>query len=534
MKKAMLKKNFIKNIMIELLFISLFFRIVSANPAITDSLNALISVDTKRECIKYNKMIFGQFIEHFHKQIYGGIYDPSSKFSDEKGFRTDVIEALKELHVPVVRWPGGCFASSYHWLDGVGPKRKSSFDKAWRVEDSNQFGTDEFVEWCRKINAEPYICTNAGTGTQEEMSDWVEYCNLTDEGRYAQLRQSNGYRNPHNVKYWSIGNENYGWWEIGAKTVDEWGDFVLESAKMMRSVDPSIQLFAAANYDLDWTLNLIRTAGRQLDYISIHGYYDRLQQKNEPSDYLTCMTKTIIPERQIRRVEQLISIAGFEDKIHIAFDEWNLRSWHHPGHGTNDRPIDEMVAARDKNSLDQTYTMADAVFSACFLNTCLRHAKKVKMANMSPVVNTRGPIHVHSSGIVKRTTFHVLKMYSNLLAPYVVDAYIQSDSLEHKNISFPVFDAIVTCDSDWRRISMMLVNKHPNRSVSCSIVIDGRKIEGSYQTILLSGDSPDVYNDIEHQDNVVPVEHKMTFNRGKVDLPPHSIISWTLSYQVDD
>jgi alpha-N-arabinofuranosidase len=497
-------------------------------------MGAVISIDTNRNRIKYSDMIFGQFIEHFHKQIYGGIFDPESKLSDKDGFRKDVIEALLELQVPVVRWPGGCFVSSYNWLEGVGSDRKPSFDKAWRVEDSNQFGTDEFIQWCRKINAEPYICTNAGTGTPEEMSDWVEYCNLKDEGRYANLRQSNGYRNPHNVKYWSIGNENYGWWEVGAKTVDEWGNFVLESAKMMRNVDPSIQLFAAANYDLDWTLKLVRIAGRQLDYISIHGYYDRLQQKNEPSDYLTCMTKTIIPERQIKRAEQIIAVAGFEDKIHIAFDEWNLRSWHHPGHGRNDRPINEMIAARDKNSLDGTYTMADAVFSACFLNACLRHAKTVKMANMAPVVNTRGPIHVHPDGIVKRTTFHVLKMYSDLLYPYVVDAYIESDSLIHKDVAFPVIDAIVTCDKDREHISMMLINKHPKQIASCVIIVDGRPMEGSYDTILLCGDSPDAYNDIDHPNRVEPFKQTMIFKEGKVELPPHSILNVTLVNRLNE
>ena len=138
--------------------------------------------DTAR--IKYNKMIFGQFIEHFDTQIYGGIYDPGSRFADEDGFRTDVIAALKELKTPVVRWPGGCFVSAYHWKDGVGPERTPVYDKAWQVEDPNTFGTDEYIAWCRKVGAEPYICTNAGTGTPEEMSDWVEYCNLT-VGKFA-------------------------------------------------------------------------------------------------------------------------------------------------------------------------------------------------------------------------------------------------------------------------------------------------------------------------------------------------------------
>jgi alpha-N-arabinofuranosidase len=174
----------------------------------------------------YNRKIFGHFIEHFHRQVYGGIFDPGNPLSDEQGFRKDVIEALRELDVPIIRWPGGCFVSAYHWRNGVGKTRTPSWDKAWHVEDPNTFGTDEFVTWCRKVGAKPYICTNAGTGTQEEMSDWVEYCNLKTEGFFAKLRGTNGHPDPHRVKYWSIGNENWGGHEMGAKTIEEWGPFV--------------------------------------------------------------------------------------------------------------------------------------------------------------------------------------------------------------------------------------------------------------------------------------------------------------------
>ncbi|MFZ4849249.1 MAG: hypothetical protein ACOYL7_08995 [Caldilinea sp.] len=185
--------------------------------------SAAVYIDPHRGHKAYNRMLFGQFLEHFHRQVYGGIFEPGSPLADADGFRTDVIEALRELRVPVVRWPGGCFVSAYHWLHGVGAGRQPSYDKAWRVNDPNTFGTDEFVAWCRKIGAEPYLCTNAGTGTPEEMSDWVEYCNLPEAGRWAQLRRANGHALPHTVRYWSIGNENYGDWEMGAKTAAEWG-----------------------------------------------------------------------------------------------------------------------------------------------------------------------------------------------------------------------------------------------------------------------------------------------------------------------
>lgn len=483
------------------------------------TLSAAVYIDPHRGNKPYDRMIFGQFLEHFHRQVYGGVFDPGSPLADADGFRTDVIAALRELRIPVVRWPGGCFVSAYHWRNGVGPQRQASYDKAWRVEDPNTFGTDEFVAWCRKIEAEPYICTNAGTGTPEEMSDWVEYCNLPAAGPWAQLRQANGHAAPHNVRYWSIGNENYGDWEIGAKTAGEWGRFVAESAKMMKRVDPSIRLLAAALPDVDWTLNLLREAGSYLDMVSIHGYYDPLWQKDDPSDYATCVVRSGQVEDAIRLTEQIIGVAGFAGKLGIAFDEWNLRGWHHP---TGNAP--EAIQARDRNDINSTYTMADAVFSAGFLNTCLHHADTVWMANMAPVVNTRGPLFVHPNGIVRRTTFHVLAMYANLLGDRVSDAFVDSSLFEHAGMSTPALDAVATCDQGQIRWRLALVNRLPDHELLCKVVMAGSPLQGTHHATVLSGESPDAYNDIDVPDRVVPQEIEITTADGAISLPAHSVM----------
>ena len=464
-------------------------------------------------------MLFGQFLEHFHRQVYGGVFEPGSALSDAQGFRLDVAEALRELRVPAVRWPGGCFVSAYHWKNGVGPDRQPSYDKAWQVEDPNTFGTDEFVTWCRLIGAEPYICTNGGSGTAEEMSDWVEYCNLKAMGRWARLRQANGYREPHRVRYWSIGNENYGDWEIGAKTVQEWGHFVAESAKMIRRVDPHAVLFAAALPDVEWTAALLRHAGQLLDYVSIHGYWDPLWEEDNPSDYSSCLARAEAPEAAIAATEQIIDDAGFKDRVHIAFDEWNLRGWHHPRGGG----FCPDIAARDRNDINATYTMADAVFSAGFLNSCLRHADTVRMANMAPIVNARGPLYVHPEGIVRRTTFHVLAMYANSLAAYIADAHLTSDPLAHEGASVPALDAIATCDEPMRRWRIALINRHPTEVLRCTIVVDGSPLQDAFRATVLAGDSPDAYNDEDHPDRVRPVETALAFEDGAVSLQPHSL-----------
>ena len=159
-------------------------------------------ISSQKQTVGHAKnMLYGHFLEHFHRQIYGGVFDPASPFADEDGFRTDVIDALRRIRTPIIRWPGGCYVSAYHWKDGTGKMRAPTYDKAWRVEEPHLFGTDEFIKFCRKVGCEPYICTNAGTGTAEEMSDWVEYCNLRDMGRFAKARIANGFPAPHRVKY---------------------------------------------------------------------------------------------------------------------------------------------------------------------------------------------------------------------------------------------------------------------------------------------------------------------------------------------
>ena len=276
------------------------------------------------KAIKYSPMIFGQFIEHHDRQVYGGLFWPGHPLSDEDGFRKDVIEALREIKVPIVRWPGGCFVSAYHWKYGVGPKRQPMWDKAWEVEDPNTFGTDEYVKWCRKVGCEPYICTNAGSGNEEEMSDWVEYCNL-NVGKWGRQRIANGYPKPHDVLYWSVGNENWGGWEMGAKTVAQWGPLVRESAKMMRGADRRIYLLAAATPNEGWTLPLLKAAGYLLDYVSIHDYYGGGPNQRP---YLEWMMQTGRPEATIVQTIGILKKAGFGGgKIGIAFDEWNMRGW---------------------------------------------------------------------------------------------------------------------------------------------------------------------------------------------------------------
>ena len=384
------------------------------------------------------------------------------------------------------------------------------------------------MEWCRRVGCEPYICTNAGNGTPEEMQEWVEYCNRTD-GRYAALRLADQHAQPLNVRYWSIGNENWGGHEIGAKTPQEWGPLVLKSAELMRAADPDLKLLAAATPNRDWTLPLLKTAGKHLDYVAIHEYWLPCWGNNLTPDYLTCITLSEGPEATITRVIELLEESGHRGRIKIAFDEWNLRGWHHPGFprkqvsDPRDPAVAELIRARDKNAIASQYTMADALFSASFLNACLRHAEDVGMANIAPIVNTRGPLFVHPQGLVKRTTFHVLAMYGNLLGEQVAPTEVASAPLQHAGRSVPALDAIATCDAAGRKWRIVLVNRHPSEPLRCGLKLGSKTLDGKYRATVLAGDSPEAYNDVDRPNRVVPQTIDLSFTGGHAALPPHSV-----------
>ncbi len=482
---------------------------------------ASIEIDTARTQREYSRHVFGQFLEQFHRTVYSGIFDPGSPLADERGFRLDVLDALRELKVPNVRWPGGCFVSSYHWLDGVGPDREPVYSPAWRTVDPNTFGTDEFLAWCAELGADPYFCTNAGTGTAEEMAHWLEYTNRPVGSRWSDLRAENGHEAPYAVPFWSIGNENYGFWELGARTAEDWAPFVTEAAKYLRRVDDGIQILAAAVDEPAWVLPLLEQAGSFLNYISIHGYWDDLPVVNHPSPYLACMARTIEPEQRIANARALIGASG-QEHVKIAFDEWNLRAWHTPP-GSSDASI----GARDLNDINSTYTMADAVFSAVFLNSCIRNGDVVGMANLAPTVNVRGPLYVHPAGVVKRTTFHVMSMYANLLGPRVVDSATSSANLDTGSADVPLIDAVVTGD-DQGRVIVAIVNKSDGTAGGVRIRIGGVPVTGRHRATVLTGATTDSFNDVEDPDAVHPVETDLDFVEGVVEVPAHSVAVCTI------
>jgi len=488
--------------------------------------DAVVTINKSVKTKPYDPMIFGGFIEHFHRQVYGGIFEPGSPLADKQGFRTDVIEVLKELKLPVIRWPGGCFVDGYHWMDGIGNNREPKDDIRWGVIEPNTFGTDEFVEFCHRLGAEPYICHN-GLAEVQEMTDWLEYCNLTD-GKFASLRKHNGHVAPHRVKFWSVGNERGG---------KEYIHNVRDGAKGMKELDSTVLVTCSGTHGGDGRQidhYLFETAGKYLDYISIHQYWVQNYQKHHTPDYMSCILRSEEPDQYIENVIKSLDKASLRGKIKIAFDEWNLRSWHHTGFPRMKKAdyqapeIIELINARNKSLDNSLYTMADALFAASFINACLRHAEDVEMANIAPIVNQTGPLFVHPEGVVRRPHFHTMAMYANMLEEYVGTSNIQSDSIRNGEKSVSVVDAVATSDEAGEKWVISLVNREPDNVTACKVKLGDYLLDGEFEATILSGDSPDAYNDIEHPDRVIPEKKTFTFHRGIVNLPPHSLTIFSI------
>ncbi|NMC40426.1 MAG: alpha-N-arabinofuranosidase, partial [Bacteroidales bacterium] len=352
-----------------LFFIPAFLSvIVSAQPQ-----NARIKIDIDRKIGEIDKNIYGNFVEHLGRCVYSGIYEPGSPLSDADGFRKDVMDAVRGLNIPLIRYPGGNFVSNYHWLDGVGPKsqRVPRMELAWARLETNEFGTDEFIKFCRAINTEPYLSVNMGTGTISEAQQWVEYCNVKDGPFFAELRKKNGFPEPHNVKYWSLGNEMDGYWQMGALSAEDYVKKAREAAKLMRLTSPEIKIIGAgsSNYrptaDPDhWNRVIVSELGDVIDYIALHIYVG-----NTGNNYYNFLSTPLVMEQRTQVVKGMITeVMNKANRqstkpIYIAWDEYNV--WYRA------RTSEAMKGTR---ALEEKYNLEDALVIGCFLNVFIRNA----------------------------------------------------------------------------------------------------------------------------------------------------------------
>ncbi|MFM7195043.1 MAG: alpha-N-arabinofuranosidase, partial [Bacteroidota bacterium] len=413
-------------------------------------------------------MIYGNFAEHLGRCIYGGIYEPSSPQAGEGGFRKDVIAGTKELGVSLVRWPGGNFVSGYHWMDGIGDRslRPVRKDLAWGDFESNQVGTDEFLHWAKLAGVEPYICINAGTGTLDEARDWVEYVN--GKGTYfATLRGKNGHPEPYGVKYWGLGNEIDGDWQIGHKNAEDYGKFALEAAKMMKWADPTIKLIASGSSYwrngewTKWNRTVLNYTRDYIDYLSLHYYTG-----NYDKSHNTFMARMADLEEKIRITEGMINEVRHDFKvkhpIYIALDEYNV--WYRAG---------------NEQKLEEKYNLQDALVVGSYLNVILRHANTVKMANMAQLVNVIAPMFITDGKLWYQTTFYPLALFATHCNGQSLDVMVQSpvfDAGEQKSV--PYLDVSAAWKKESNELVLNVVNRHETSPITTDLISQWGKFSG--------------------------------------------------------
>jgi len=451
-----------------------------------ETLRARIKIDSERKIGEIDRKIYGNFAEHLGRCIYGGIFDEGSALADKNGYRRDVKEAVDRLKVPILRWPGGNFSSGYHWLDGIGPRdsRPERLELAWRTTETNRFGTHEFLDYTEMMGIDPYICLNLGTGTWDEAKYWVEYTNVAGGTYYSDLRKKNGRDKPWNVKYWSLGNEMDGPWQMGHRDAVDYSKFALEAAKLMRWTDPGIKLVAAGSSNFNpgadwvgWNRTVLNTLRNQIDYISVHtyvgntanDYYDFIASAKEVQD------RTKILEGTIR--EALVT-APRDKHIYIAWDEWNV--WYRARGG---------AAAEGHNALEEKYNLEDSLVVATFLNTFVNNAHIVKMANMAQLVNVIAPIFTNKEGLFLQTIYFPLALFANNSRGTALDLFIESPTYtSHKYGDVPYLDVSAAYDNG--TVVLNVVNRSLDKPVEVHIDSQKGSFHGSYEVAEVNG--PDI------------------------------------------
>ncbi len=449
------------------------------------SLRARLKIDTERVIGDIDPLIYGNFIEHLGRCIDGGIFEENHPLSDANGFRKDVFEAANKLNVTQLRWPGGNFSSNYHWRDGIGPRdqRPRRLEMAWGTVETNRFGTHEFLQYAGQMKTEPYICVNLGTGSWTDAQQWVEYVNSAEDTEMTRLRRKNGRQQPWKVKYWGLGNEMDGPWQMGHRSADDYGKFALEAAKLMRWTDPSIKLIAAGSSHfasgidwIGWNRTVLDHLKTHIDYIAVHRYVG-----NADNNYYEFLASSRDVDARTKTVEGLIDAATADmpnkRPIYIAWDEYNV--WYR-ARGNKER---------GRRILEEIYNLEDALVVATFLNSFINHAHIVKMANMAQLVNVIAPIFTNEKGLFLQTIYYPLQLIANNSKGKALSVFLDCPTYESKKYG-PVSYLDCSAALDNGTLILNIVNRHRNQPVEAEIDLQDRKFSGPVETAEVNG--PDI------------------------------------------
>ena len=444
---------------------------------------ARIVVDRDFKIAEVDPRIYGSFVEQLGRAVYDGLYQPGNPLSDEEGFRKDVIEMVRELNVPVIRYPGGNFVSGYRWEDGIGPlaDRPKRLDLAWKSIETNEVGIHEFASWTKKAGADLMMAVNLGTRGIEEACALLEYCNHPGGTALSDLRSRHGRKEPFDIKMWCLGNEMDGDWQIGHKTMEEYGRLAAETARAMKMIDPSIELVSCGSSYRgmptfpEWDAVTLEHTYDHADYISLHQYYDN--EADDPADYLA---KADDMDEYIRTVVAVCDYVKAKKRgrktINLSFDEWNV--WFHSKE-QDDKLNKERPWQQAPPLLEDIYTFEDALLVGLMLITFMKHADRVKMACLAQLVNVIAPIMTEKDGgpAWKQTIFYPFMHASKYGRGVVLQPVISTgvhDTAQHENVTD--VESIAVYNEEKEELTIFAVNRNINEDVE--MVTDVRGMGG--------------------------------------------------------
>jgi len=483
---------------------------------------AKINISADKIISPVDDRLYSSFIEHMGRAVYGGIYEPAHPLADMYGFRTDVSDHIEKLRLSQIRYPGGNFLSGYNWEDGVGDKasRPVRRDLSWFAIEPNQVGTNEFAAYCKRIGTQPMLSVNLGTRGPQDAVNLLEYCNIESGTYYSDLRRSHGYDLPHGIKLWCLGNEMDGPWQICAKTADEYGRIACETAKMMKWMDPSIELVACGSSYRSmptygtWERTVLSHCGRHIDYLSLHQYY-----QNNDGDVPAFLARNNEMDSFIKEVAAICRNVkkeqGLDHDIYLSFDEWNV--WYHfqkagvePEKWITGRPIEEEV-----------YDFADALLVGSMLTTLINNADVVKIACLAQLVNTIAPIMTENCGRSwLQTTYYPFLFTSLYGRGTALASEVDAPSYDcTAGSGIPYLDCAAVLSDDGKMLTLFLVNKHLSESLDTTVSLNGITTVQVELCAVLSGFTAGTVNTVDFAP-VVPVFNQMGYRLGadKIEL----------------
>lgn len=437
---------------------------------------AKMILDKDYQIAEVDPRLYGSFIEHLGRAVYGGIYEPDHPTADAQGFREDVIELVRDLNVPIVRYPGGNMVSAYNWEDGVGPQdeRPRRLELAWRTIETNQVGTNEFADWARKAGTEVMMAVNLGTRGIDAARNLLEYCNHPEGTYWSDLRRQHGYQQPHAIKTWCLGNEMDGPWQVGQKTPDEYGRIAKETAKAMRLVDPTIELVScgSSNSNMptfpEWEATTLDHTYEEVDYLSLHQYFG-----NHSGDSQNYLASTLELDRFIDTViatcDYIKAKKRSQKTMMLSFDEWNV--WYHSTDA--DHKLDPWTIAPPQ--LEDVYNFEDALLVGGILISFLRRADRVKMACMAQLVNVIAPIMTDNGGAAWKQTIYYPYLHASVFGRGVsLEPLITSPKLDTKDFSdAPWLESATVYNEEEATVTVFALNRHLSESLTLDAQLGG-------------------------------------------------------------